>query len=156
MSAALNLSKSLTGLVTKEANAFTSLEEQPGINAKLQEIVGDPDTEPLSWSAQFKPSTGDTLQYDPNSPLEGDEIFFSGLFDGARFSDKNGDWWDILSYEFEGAVMIQKVWYPRIQGPVSVQAVRASIHSWIEPFLQRVPPPPAGVDYGVLETRVVK
>jgi hypothetical protein len=151
-----NLSNSLTGLVAKEANAFTSIEEQPLDSLKLQEIIGDPDTQPLSWNSQSKPSTGDTLVRDPNSPIEGDDIFFNGLFEGARFADKNGDWWDILSYDWEGAVTIQNVWRPRIVAVVSIQDIRRSIHSWTEPILQRVPPLAAGVDYGIVETREVK
>lgn len=154
------LSNSLASFVgiaePKKANAFTQVTEAPVDNIKLQKIVGDPDTHRLSWSAQFKPSTGGTIQPNPLSPLEGDEIFFSGLFDGARFQAHDGSWWDVENYDFEGAVTIRNVWYPRIEAIVSIQDVRRSIHSWIEPFLQRVPPPPAGVDYGVVETRIIQ
>lgn len=154
-----NLSRALAGFIgaePKQANAFTSMDEIPVDSASLQEIIGDPDTHPISWSTQTKPSEGGALQYDPNSPLEGDEIFFSGLFDGAQFQDKNGDWWAILDYQFEGQVQIQNVWRPRTVAVVSIQDIRRSIHAWINPFYQRVPPPPAGVDYGVVETRSVQ
>lgn len=151
------LTRSLLGFVgvaePKQANAFTTVDEVPVDNAKLQEIVGDPDTHRLSWSTQTKPSTGDTLQFNPNSPLQGDDVFFSGLFDGARFQDKDGEWWDVENYDWEGAITIRNVWRPRTEAIISIQVLRNCIHSWIEPFLQRVPPPPAGVDYGVVQTR---
>lgn len=154
------LSNSLVAFVgigePKQASALTKLDEMPVDSAKLQEIIGDPDTQPISWSAQTKPSAGATLLPNPLSPVEGDEVFFSGLFDGARYQANDGSWWDIVNYDWEGAVTVQNVWYPRIQSVVSIQDVRRSIHSWIEPFLQRVPPLPAGVDYGVVETRVIK
>lgn len=157
---AKTLSISLTSFVgigeSKQANAFTKVDDIPVDNAKLQEIIGDPDTYPISWSTQFKPADGTTLQANPLSPLQGDEVFFSGLFDGARFQANDGSWWDVENYDWEGAVTIRNVWYPRIEAVVSIQDVRRSIHSWIEPFLQRVPPMPAGVDYGVVETRQVK
>jgi hypothetical protein len=153
------LSKALTGFIgseSKTANAMTLMDEVPVESVNLQEIIGDPDTNPLSWSAQTTPSTGETLQNDPRSPLNGDEAFFSGLFDGARFCDRRGEWWDIISYEFEGGVHIRNALYSRIQAIVSIQDIRRSIHSWIQPFQQRVPPLAAGVDYGVLDTRVVE
>jgi hypothetical protein len=139
----------------KRANAFTSPEDQPVNNVKLQEIVGDPDTYPLSWSNQNTPATGNTPTANPLSPVQGDEAFFAGLFDGARFQANDGSWWDIESYDFEGQVTIRNVWYPRTEAVVSVQDVRRSIHSWIEPFLQRVPPLPIGVDYGAIEVKQV-
>jgi hypothetical protein len=139
----------------KRANAFTSQEDQPVDNVKLQEIVGDPDTFPLSWSAQFTPSAGSVQMANPLSPVGGDEAFLSGLFDGARMQAMDGSWWDIESYDFEGSVTIRNVWYPRISAVVSIQNLRASIHSWIEPFLQRVPPLPVGANYGVLDTHEV-
>jgi hypothetical protein len=153
------LSKSLAsfvGIRDKQANAMTMLDELPVDSVNLQEIVGDPDTQPLSWSAQTHPSTGETLKKDPRSPLDGDSAFFSGLFDGSRFQDLRGEWWDIISYEFEGSVHIRNVFYPRIQAVVSIQDVRRSIHSWIQPFQQRILPLAEGVDYGVLDTRVVE
>ncbi len=156
-----NLFQALAGVVAsapatpapKQANAFTVQDEVPVVNLALQAVVGDADTEPLSWMAQTKPSSGGSLPYDANSPLGGDEVFFAYLFDGARFADKNGDWWDIVNYDFEGAVTIQKVWYPAIQGIVSIQDIRRSIHAWIAPVYQRIPDAPQGVDYGVVVTR---
>lgn len=155
------LANSLTAMVglaePRVASAFTSMEEHPVDNVDLQEIVGDPDTEPLSWNSQFKPSTGEQPSYNPDSPLQGDDVFWNGLFSGARFQAKDGTWWDIENYDFdEASVVIRNVWYPRVEAVVSVQDIRRSIHSWTEPILQRVPPPPPGIDYGVVQTRVVK
>ena len=155
---AQTLTQSLTAMVnigeSKKANAFTHA-EQPTDNANLQKIIGDPNTFPLSWQTQFKPANGDGLTLNPLSPLEGDEIFFSGMFDGARFQANDGSWWDIANYQFEGGITIINVWYPRIVAIVSLQDIRRSIHSWIEPFLQRVPPVADGVDYGVLRVKNV-
>ena len=140
---------------SKKANAFTMNVEVTSDNEALQSLVGDPDTHPLSWSSQHQPSTGVNQIPNPLSPLEGDQVFFSGLFDGARFQAHDGSWWNILSYDFEGGVTIENVWYPRQVAVVSIQDIRRSIHSWIEPFLQRVPPMPEGVDYGIVEVRDV-
>jgi len=153
---AATLTQSLTAFCnigeSKVANAFTK-PEQPTDNANLQAIIGDPNTFPLSWSAQFKPTDGERLSANPRSPLEGDEIFFSGMFDGARFMDLTGQYWDIANYQFEGGITIINVWYPRIVAVVSLQDIRRSIHSWVEPFLQRVPPAAEGIDYGILRTK---
>jgi hypothetical protein len=155
------LIKSLTAFVpvgeseSKTANAFTNV-DAPVDNQTLQEIVGDPDTQPLSWSAQTVRAEGDSLKADDGDPLGGDEVFFSGLFDGARFMAKNGTYWDVESYDWEGVVTIRNVWYPRIQAVISIQKLRDTIHSWTEPFLQRIPPPPPGADYGTIMTKTVK
>jgi len=139
----------------RTANALNADESRID-NATLQEIIGDANTLPLSWSSQFGPSDGGGMKKDMNSPVQGDEIFWSGLMDGARFSDKNGAWWDIVSAPFEGAIVIQNVWYPRIKLFTDLQSLRTSIHSWLEPFLQRVPPPAPDLDYATILTRVVK
>lgn len=139
----------------KRANAFTRQDEQPVDNVKLQEIIGNPNTYPLSWMAQNHPASGDLSIANPLSPVGGDEAFFAGLLDGARMLANDGSWWDIEEYHGEGGIHIRNVWYPRIQSVVSIQELRRSIHSWIEPFLQRVPPMPVGADYGVLDTRSV-
>ena len=132
-----SLTSSLAALVNvgvrKHANAFTMQDDQPVASAKLQEIVGDPDTFPISWSSQSKPAGENAIDKDQNSPLGGDEIFFSGLMDGSRFMDKNGDYWDIVDYQWEGMCLIQNVWRPRTQVPVSIQDIRRSIHSFKRP-----------------------
>ena len=148
----VTLTKSLIASMEKKGNAFT-MAEQPTDNANLQAIIGDPNTFPLSWSAQFLPTDGLPLTANPLSPVEGDEIFFSGMFDGARMQAMDGSWWDIVEYNFEGSIKIQNVFYPRIIAVVSLQDIRRSIHSWIEPFLQRVPPAADGIDYGILRTK---
>jgi hypothetical protein len=136
----------------KRANALNHQDDEPVDNVALQEIIGDPDTYPLSWSTQFRPSEG-VPSANPLAPGGGDEVFFSGLFDGARLQANDQSWWDVEEYNFEGAVTIRNVWYPRTIKVISIQELRACIHSWIEPFLQRVPPPPPGAEYGVLEVR---
>lgn len=156
---AKTLANSLTatlGTKGKKANAYTDPTDVPVASVDLQSIIGDPDTDPLSFSVQTHPSTGETLLNNPLSPVEGDEAFFSGLMDGSRFQANDGSWWDIVEYNWEGAVMIQDAWHPRTRVVVSIQDVRRAIHSWISPFQQRVPPPPPGVTYSVVETRQVK
>jgi hypothetical protein len=130
--------------------------EDTNSNAKLQRMVGDPDDVAISPFSQTKPNPGNMLLPNPLSPVAGDEIFYSYLIPGARFQAQDGSWWDIESYDWEGAISIVNAWYPRIRAVVSIQAIRRSIHSYIEPITVIVPPPPVGADYGVIETRQVK
>jgi len=38
---------------------------------------------------------------------------------------------------------------------VSIGDIQRSIHQWIEPITQTVPPPPPGVDYSALPVKVM-
>lgn len=143
------------GIAPKQANAMTPPTDQPVTDIKLQEIVGDPGEQKGIFS-QTSPSVGNELLANPLSPLQGDDIFFTYLVPGARFASHDGQWFEIDNYDWEGAVELHNVWYPRQHGIVSVQDVRRSIAQWIHPIQQTVPPIPAGVDYGVAETRIVK
>jgi hypothetical protein len=131
-------------------------EDHPEVDLALQRIVGDPSLGSRSLLGQSSPATGDSRIPNPLSPIEGDDIFFTGLIPGARFQSHDGQWWDILEYDWEGKVTIQNCMYPRRGGIVSIQSVRQSIYSWLEPISQVVPPPPPGVDYGTLEVRIVE
>lgn len=143
----------VAGIGEKTANALSSRPEVAG-DAKLQAIVGAPG-EQMGIFSQTHPDVGNTLHANPLSPLQGDDIFFTYMIPGARFSAHDGSWWEIDAYDWEGAVELHNVWYPRQRGVVSVQDVRRSIYAWIAPVQQSVPPIPVGVDYGVAETRIV-
>jgi hypothetical protein len=140
----------------KQASNPRLQQDIPNIDPKLQALVGDPNRGGISMFSQTSPEVGEGLLANPLSPTEGDDIFFTGLMPGSRFQSRDGQWWDILEYEWEGKVLIQNTWRPMLQAAVSVQDVRRSIYCWLEPFTQVVPDPPAGVDYGVIETRSVK
>jgi hypothetical protein len=110
--------------------------------------VESPTNEATSWSSQTSPQVS-SQTFDPKSPLGGDNIFYSFLIPGAVFQDKNGDQWEILSYEWNGRVEIENRWYPsQSNANVPVADIRRSIHSWVEPVQIKVPPPVPGVIYG--------
>jgi hypothetical protein len=142
------------GVEPKTANVFTQDHHMTPTQA-LQGIVGT-DEDPVSTFAQLSPETGHDPKASPLGPLQGDEAFFAYCLPGAIFQDKQGQTWQIEEYDFEGKVRISNIWYPRLQAVVNIQDVRNSIYAWTDPVQQVVPPPPAGVDYGVVDVRVVK
>jgi hypothetical protein len=130
-------------------------DDQPNVNPDLQAMVGDPDDSRISTFAQMGPNPGNLLLPNPLSPVEGDEIFFAYLIPGAIFQSHDGSEWWILGYDARGQVEIENRWYPRIHAQVSVYDIRRSIHQYVEPVQQVIPPPPPGVDYDAQPVRVV-
>ena len=145
----------VAGIGPKTAASVHFKDDHPASDVDLQNIVGDPDDTAISTFAQRKPNPGDQQLPNPLSPIEGDEIFFTYLIPGARFQAHDGSWWDIEEYDWDGKVAIRDPWNARRFSIVSVYDIRRSIHSWIEPVQQRVPPPPPGYDYGTISVRVV-
>lgn len=131
-------------------------EPEPAVNSELQRMVGDPADTRVSTFAQFAPNPGGLLLPNPLSPVEGDEIFFAYCWPGAAFMSHDGQQWTIEAYDWTGQMEISNRWYPRIRAQVSVYDVRRSIHSWIEPVQQIVPPPPPGVRYDAQPVRIVE
>ena len=162
MSTPLNLTASLlavAGIKAEEPKRASSLrlkEDFPNIDPRLQALIGDPDQQHTSIFTQTDPDVGHNMLANPLSPVQGDEIFFTGLIPGARFEDLSGQWWDIEDYDFEGKVRVSNPWRPRQTVTTSVDVIRKCIHSWLEPVLQRVPPAPANADYGVIDVRIVE
>jgi len=130
-------------------------DEQPNTDSTLQEMVGDPDDARASTFVQFKPNPGTMQLPNPLSPVEGDEIFFAYMIPGAIFQAHDGTEWWIDSYTSPDEVEITNRWYPRVHSFVSLNDVRRSIHQWVEPITQTVPPPPPGVDYGAQPVKIV-
>lgn len=130
-------------------------EDQPNSDSALQALVGDPDDARSSTFVQFKPNPGTMQLPNPLSPVEGDEIFFAYMIPGAIFQAHDGTEWWIESYASSDEIEITNRWYPRINAVVSINDIRRSIHQWIEPVTQTVPPPPPGVDYGALPVKIV-
>jgi hypothetical protein len=152
----INLASALSSVVPaeKRANALTHDRDQI-ITQSLQDIVGE-DRSPVSAFGQTSPDLGHGLLANPLSPLQGDEIFWTYCMSGAIFQSHDGQVWEIQSYAGEGTVEVMNLWYVRQRGFVSIQDLRKSIYAWIDPVQLRVPPPPAGVDYGTLDVRVVQ
>ncbi len=125
------------------------------INPELQRMVGDPDDVAVGVFSQMKPNPGTLQLPNPLSPIEGDEIFFTYLWPGAVFQSHDGQQWQIEAYDWTGQIEITNRWYPRMHAQVSVYDVRRSIHSWVEPIQQLVPPAPPGVRYDAQPVRVV-
>jgi hypothetical protein len=138
----------------KIANAMTPRTDMPVTDEKLRLLVGEMG-EQKSTFAQINPGIGNNLEADPNSPLQGDDIFFTYLMPGSQFCDRNGSYWEIDTYDWEGMLELHDIFLPRRRGVVSITDVRRSIAMWTVPVLQVVPPVPVGVDYGVVETREV-
>ena len=132
------------------------LEEKPEINNKLQDVAGDNTDIPISTFTQYEPNPGGAQKANPLSPVEGDEIFVTYLIPGAIFQAHDGSLWNILDYEWDGRVEIENVWYPREHAQVSLDDIRRSIHAWVVPIQQTVPPPPEGASYGIQSVRIVK
>lgn len=132
------------------------LEDKPEIDKKLQETVGDNKDEAISTFSQFAPNPGNSQKANPLSPVEGDDIFFTYMIPGAIFQAHDGSLWNILDYEWDGRVEIENVWYPREHAQVSLDDIRRSIHAWVTPVQQTVPPPPEGVTYGAQSVKIVK
>jgi hypothetical protein len=128
--------------------------DTPNGSPELQAMVGDPDDYRTSTFVQFKPNPGNMQLPNPLSPLEGDEIFFAYMIPGAKFQSRDGGQWNILDYPWQGMVHIENVWYPRLQGQVSLNDIRRSIEQWVEPVQQFIPAPPPGVDYGALLVKI--
>jgi hypothetical protein len=128
--------------------------DMPATDSKLQALIGDPTAVALSAFAQFAPPD---LEEDLRdlTPSQGDDIFLTYLIPGARFQDKLGRQWEIEEYGFEGKVQIRNLWYSRDNFICSVQDIRRTIHSWIHPIQQIVPPAPAHIDYGTIDVKVV-
>jgi hypothetical protein len=124
-------------------------------DSTLQAIVGDPADARTSTFVQFKPNPGTMQLPNPLSPIEGDEIFFAYMIPGAIFQAHDGTEWWIESYASSDQIEITNRWYPRLGGIVSINDIRRSIHQWIEPVTQTVPPPPPGIDYGALPVKIV-
>lgn len=144
----------LAETLAKSASVLSDTHEE--INPELQQMVGDADDQYISNFAQFKPNPGSLQLPNPLSPVEGDEIFFAYMWPGAVFKSHDGQDWQIEAVDFQGQVEISNRWYPRIRAQVSVYDVRRSIHSWIEPIQQLVPPAPPGVRYDAQAVRVVE
>ena len=130
-------------------------DEQPNADTTLQAIIGDPADARSSTFVQFKPNPGTMQLPNPLSPIEGDDIFFSYMWAGAVFQSHDGKEFMIDSYLSPNEIEITNRWYPREHAIVSISDVRRSIHQWIEPIQQVVPPPPPGVDYAALPVRIV-
>jgi hypothetical protein len=130
-------------------------DEQPNSDTTLQAMVGDPADARMSTFVQFKPNPGSMQLPNPLSPVEGDEIFFAYMIPGAIFQAHDGTEWWIESYDSSDQIEITNRWYPRINAVVSINDIRRSIHQWVEPITQTVPPPPPGVDYGALPVKIV-
>jgi hypothetical protein len=129
--------------------------DQTNSNPKLQAMVGDPDDASTSTFTQFKPNPG-TMQL-PNSlsPIEGDDVFFAYLIPGSVYQDHEGHEWMIQNYGSADEIEIYDRWYPVRNPIVSINDIRRSIHQWISPIQQVVPPPPPGVDYSAQPVKVV-
>lgn len=147
-------SKNLTAALVKTARILCE-DEQVNSDSKLQSMVGDPDDARSSAFVQFNPNPGTMQLPNPLSPVEGDEIFFAYLIPGAIFQAHDGSEWWIESYTAPDEIEITNRWYPRINAVVSVNDIRRSIHQWVEPVTQTIPPPPPGVDYGALNVKIV-
>ena len=130
-------------------------DDHPSSNTKLQRIMGDPLEQPLNAYAQYAPS-GSVQLSNPLSPIEGDADFFAYMIPGAVFQSHDGHQWEIEDYD-QGSynVEIFDRWYPRVRANVSLDAVRRSIHSWVEPVQVVVPPPPSGVTYTGQPVRII-
>jgi broad specificity phosphatase PhoE len=146
--------KEMTAELAKTARVLCE-EDHPNPDQGLQAMVGDPEDVRTSTFAQFKPNPGTLQLPNPLSPIEGDEIFFAYMLPGAVFQAHDGSEWNILYYDGGGKIQIENRWYPRISWFVSIGDIRRSIHQWIEPITQTVPPPPPGVDYSALPVKVM-
>jgi hypothetical protein len=144
----------LVDALTKTARILCE-DEQPNSDTVLQTIVGDPADARTSTFVQFKPNPGTMQLPNPLSPIEGDEIFFAYMMPGSRFQAHDGTEWMIQNYTGPDEVEIYNLWYPALQAIVSLNDVRRSIHQWINPITQVVPPPPPGVDYGAQPVKIV-
>jgi len=144
----------LVEALTKTAGVLC--DDHQEVNPELQRIIGDPDDVAVGVFSQMKPNPGTLQLPNPLSPIEGDEIFFTYMWPGAVFKSHDGQDWQIEAYDWTGQVEISNRWYPRLRAQVSVYDVRRSIHSWIEPVQQLVPPPPPGVRYDAQPVRVVE
>jgi broad specificity phosphatase PhoE len=144
----------LTDAVMKIAGVLCEA-DHPNDDQELQAIVGDPLDTRTSTFAQFKPNPGTLQMPNPLSPIEGDEIFFAYMIPGAVFQAHDGSEWNILFYDNADSIQIENRWYPRITWYVSIGDIRRSIHQWIEPVTQTVPPPPPGVDYSSLPVKIM-
>lgn len=140
--------------VAKEAELDLAETEVP-TNDTLQEIAGDPHLTYMSTFAQLAPFTG-ANGVNPLSPTQGDEIFWAYFIPGAVFLDQNGQYWELQEITDSGRVILTNWWHPRIEMQVSVQDVRRSIQSWVEPIQQAVPPPPPGTNYDAQAVRIVE
>jgi hypothetical protein len=131
-------------------------DDHPSDNTKLQRIMGDPLDQPISAFAQYEPNPGSNQIANPLSPIQGDAAFFAYMIPGAVFQSHDGHQWEIESYD-QGSYNVELYdrWYPRVRANVSLDAVRRSIHSWVEPIQQVVPPPPKGVSYTGQPVRIV-
>lgn len=130
-------------------------DEQPNSDTSLQAAVGDPADARTSTFVQFTPNPGTMQLPNPLSPIQGDEVFFAYMIPGAIFQSHDGQEWWIDSYTSPDEVEITNRWYPRLHAFVSLNDVRRSIHQWVEPITQTVPPPPPGVDYGALPVKIM-
>jgi hypothetical protein len=130
-------------------------DEEVNSDSTLQSMVGDPADARTSTFVQIKPNPGTMQLSNPMSPVEGDEIFFAYMIPGAIFQAHDGSEWWILTYTAPDEIQIENRWYPRLNAIVSINDIRRSIHQWIEPVTQTVPPPPPGVDYGALPVKIV-
>jgi len=128
--------------------------DTPNSNPDLQKIVGDPDDTRVSTFVQTDPNPGSMQLPNPLSPVEGDEMFFAYLIPGAIFQSHDGSEWWINAYGSNDDIEIENRWYPRLQAHVSVWDIRRSIHQYVEPVQQVVPPPPPGVDYSAQLVRM--
>jgi hypothetical protein len=144
----------LAALVSKTAQVLCE-GDHPNADSDLQAMVGDPTDVRTSTFAQFHPNPGTMQLPNPLSPIEGDEIFFAYMLPGAVFQAHDGSEWNILFYDGADSIQIENRWYPRISWFVSIGDIRRSIHQWIEPITQTVPPPPPGVDYSALPVKVM-
>jgi hypothetical protein len=155
LAAALSQFAHITEEAPKTASALHMRDDHPTSNQDLQTIVGDADDQVTSTFAQFGPNPGNAQLVNENSPISGDDVFWLGCIAGAKFQDKNGQQWVITHLDFDGNVVIENVWYPRLTPHVSIYDIRRSIYAWIEPIQQVVPEPPAGYDYGALRVKDV-
>jgi hypothetical protein len=121
--------KALSETLAKTAGILGE-EGRPNSDQSLQSIVGDPDDVRTS-------------------------IFFAYMMPWATFEAHDGSQWNILDYSSPDQINIENRWYPRINAIVSIGDIRRSIHMWLEPVQQTVPPPPPGVDYSALPVKVM-
>jgi hypothetical protein len=151
--ASMKMNASIVDTLAKTARILCE-DEQVNSDTTLQAMVGDPADTRVSTFVQFQPNPGSMQLPNPLSPVEGDEIFFTYMIPGAAFQSHDGQEWTILFYGSNDDIEIENRWYPRNSPHVSLWDIRRSIHQWIEPVTQVVPPPPPGVDYSAQLVRM--
>ena len=101
-----SMTASLVGTLAKTARILCE-DEEVNADSTLQAMVGDPADARTSTFVQFQPNPGTMQLPNPDSPIQGDDIFFSYLIPGAIFQDKSGSEWWILTYTAPDEIEIE-------------------------------------------------